>query len=156
MCMKNYLVTVSLMTAVIAPAVSVAQVVKPVEVEAPDFPRIWKDAGPQKRLLATRAAELDGDRLLMERIYGLEVDSDTTVGDLAVVNDAISGAARASLVGVVSVGQPEYLPDGRVQVVRAVKVKEVVESLNRVIKGKGSHSSCTSFGPSAARVACAW
>jgi len=35
-----------------------------------------------------------------------------------------------------TIGEPEYLADGRVQVVRAVKIQEVVETLNRVIKGK--------------------
>lgn len=133
---NNALLTASLVSALIMPSVLVAQVARSVEVEAPDFPAIWKDAGAQKRLLATRAAELDGDRLLIERIYGLEVDANTSVGDLALVNDAISGVVRASLVGALTVGEPDYMPDGRVELVRAVKVKEVVESLNQVIKGK--------------------
>lgn len=136
MLINNRLVSLSISAAFIMSGVSVAQVVKPVEVEAPSYPEIWKNAGPQKRLLATRAAELDGDRLIVERIYGLAVDGETTVGDLALVDDAVNGAVRASLVGAVSVGQSEYLSDGRVQVVRAVKVREVIESLNRVVKGK--------------------
>lgn len=133
---KNYLLPILLIMGAFVAEVSIAQVAKPVEVEVPDFPEIWRDAGAQKRLLATRAAELDGDRLLIERIYGLEIDSDTSVGDLALVSDGIGGAVRACLVGATSVGEPEYLSDGRVQVVRAVKVREVIESLNRVIKGK--------------------
>ena len=40
-------------------------------------------AGPCERLKATRAAELDADRLLAERLYGVQVDADTTVADLA-------------------------------------------------------------------------
>lgn len=110
--------------------------VKPTEEEGPVLPEIWVKAGPRERLKATRAAELDGDRLLAERIYGLQIDSETTVQDLAAGDDSIAGAVSATLVGSISTEPPEYLPDGTVQVVRAVKIREVIDTLNRVIKGK--------------------
>jgi hypothetical protein len=110
--------------------------VKPTEEEGPVLPEIWVKAGPRERLKATRAAELDADRLLTERIYGLQVDSETTVQDLAAGDDKIAGAVSATLVGSITTEAPEYLPDGRVQVVRAVKIREVIDTLNRVIKGK--------------------
>ena len=110
--------------------------VKPTEEEGPVLPEIWQKAGPRERLKATRAAELDADRLLAERIYGLQVDSETTVQDLAAGDDKIAGAVSATLVGSITTEAPEYLPDGRVQVVRAVKIREVIDTLNRVIKGK--------------------
>jgi hypothetical protein len=110
--------------------------VKPTEEEGPVLPEIWLKAGPRERLKATRAAELDADRLLAERIYGLQVDSETTVQDLAAGDDKIAGAVSATLVGSITTEAPEYLPDGRVQVVRAVKIREVIDTLNRVIKGK--------------------
>ena len=110
--------------------------VKPTEEEGPVLPEIWVKAGPRERLKATRAAELDADRLLAERIYGLQVDSETTVQDLAAGDDKIAGAVSATLVGSITTEPPEYLPDGRVQVVRAVKIREVIDTLNRVIKGK--------------------
>jgi hypothetical protein len=110
--------------------------VKPTEEEGPVLPEIWVKAGPRERLKATRAAELDADRLLAERIYGLQVDSETTVQDLAAGDDKIAGAVSATLVGSITTEAPEYLPDGRVQVVRAVKIREVIDTLNRVIKGK--------------------
>jgi hypothetical protein len=109
---------------------------KPTEEDAPKLPEIWEKAGPQERLKALRAAELDGDRLLAERVYGLMVDADTSVQDLALQNDAVKGAIRATLIGAVTAGDPEYMPDGRVQVVRAVKIREITDTLNRVIKGK--------------------
>jgi hypothetical protein len=34
------------------------------------------------------------------------------------------------------VGEPDYMPDGRVELVRGVKVKKVVEFLNTITKGK--------------------
>jgi hypothetical protein len=110
--------------------------VKPTEEEGPALPEIWIKAGPRERLKATRAAELDADRLLAERIYGLQIDSETTVKDLAETDDAIAGAVSATLVGSITTESPEYLDDGRVQVVRAVKIREVVDTLNRVIKGR--------------------
>lgn len=111
-------------------------VVKPTEEEAKPLPEIWEKAGPRERLKATRAAEIDGNRLLVERIFGLQVDGETTVGDLALEEDAVNGVVQATLVGAISSEEPEYLPDGRVQVVRAVKIREIVDRLNRVIKGR--------------------
>jgi hypothetical protein len=110
--------------------------VKPTEEDGPALPEIWVKAGPRERLKATRAAEIDADRLLAERIYGLQVDSETTVQDLTAGDDKIAGAVSATLVGSITTEAPEYLPDGRVQVVRAVKIREVIDTLNRVIKGK--------------------
>jgi len=110
--------------------------VKDTEEEGPALPEIWVQAGPRARLKATKAAELDADRLLVERIYGLQIDSETTVRDLAETDDAVAGAVSATLVGSITTEPPEYLDDGRVRVVRAVKIREVVDSLNRVIKGK--------------------
>jgi hypothetical protein len=110
--------------------------VKPTEEEGPVLPEIWQKAGPRERLKATRAAELDADRLLAERIYGLEVDSETTIADLAAGDDKIDSAVSATLVGSLTTEPPEYLADGTVQVVRAVKIREVINTLNTAIKGK--------------------
>jgi hypothetical protein len=110
--------------------------VKPTGEEGLVLPEIWVQAGPRERLKATRAAELDADRLLVERIYGLQIDSETTVRDLAETDDAVAGAVSATLVGSITTEPPEYLEDGRVQVVRAVKIREIVDTLNRVVKGR--------------------
>jgi len=110
--------------------------VKPTEVDGPKFPPIWVKAGPQERLKALRAAELDGDRLLVERVYGIMVDADTSVQDLALENDQVKGAVQATLVGAITQGEPEYKEDGQVQVVRAIKIREITDTLNRVIRGK--------------------
>ena len=127
--------TFAAISGLLSPSTSYSAV-KPTEEEGPVLPEIWQKAGPRERLKATRAAELDADRLLAERIYGLQVDSETTVQDLAAGDDKIAGAVSATLVGSITTEAPEYLPDGRVQVVRAVKIREVIDTLNRVIKGK--------------------
>ncbi len=121
---------------VLCPFILLAAPVKPEEVVTPPVPEIWVKAGVGERIKAQRAAEMDGDRLLVERIYGLKVDADTTVNDLALKEDSVKGAVSASLVGAFTEGEAEFLPDGRVQIVRAVKVKEICDTLNRVIKGK--------------------
>ncbi len=110
--------------------------VKPTEESGPNLPEIWQKAGPRERLKATRAAEIDADRLLAERIYGLQIDAETTVADLAAKEDTIGSAVSATLVGSVTTEGPDYLPDGTVQVVRAVKIREVVNTLNTAVKGK--------------------
>jgi len=98
------------------------------------LPAIWEQAGPRERLKAVRAAELDGNRLLIERIFGIQVDGETTVYDLALQDDEVTGAVRASIAGVVTVGDPEFFDDGRVELVRAVRIQDVIERLNTVIK----------------------
>lgn len=51
-------------------------------------------------------------------------------------NDQVSNAVRASLVGSVTVGEPDFLPDGQVQLVRAVKIQETIETFERATKRK--------------------
>lgn len=138
--MKNQhrplLVSTLLACASFAWTLDIHAAVKPTESDGPALPPIWQEAGPQARLKATRAAELDADRLLAERVYGLQIDSETTVADLAAGDDRIGSAVSASLVGSVTTGEPEYLADGTVQVVRAVKIREIVNTVNTATKGK--------------------
>jgi hypothetical protein len=98
------------------------------------LPTIWEQAGPRERLKAVRAAELDGNRLLAERVFGIQVDGESTVYDLALQDDEVGGAVRAALVGAVTVGEPQFFDDGRVELVRAVRIQDVIERLNTVIK----------------------
>jgi hypothetical protein len=91
---------------------SVHAAVRPTEESAPKLPEIWVKAGPRERLKATRAAEVDADRLLAERIYGVQVDADTTVADLAMSDEKIASAVQASLVGSLIVGSPSILLTG--------------------------------------------
>lgn len=104
------------------------------EISTISLPPIWEKAGPRERLKAVRAAELDGNRLLVERIFGIQVDGDTTVYDLALQDDTVAGAVQATLVGAVTVGEPEFFDDGRVELIRAVRIQDVIERLNTVIK----------------------
>jgi hypothetical protein len=125
----------------LAPALSlcasspVHAVVRPTEAaETPALPEIWQKVPAQQRLMALRAAEVDGTRLLLERIMGLHTSSDTTVRDLTLSSDTVKGMLSASIKGVTSSEPPQYFPDGRVEVVRAVKVQQVIEVVNRVVE----------------------
>ena len=109
---------------------------KPGQKKKPALPAIWKKASPSDRLKAVRAAELDATRLLVERIYGLSLDGDTTVHDLALESDDVHGAVQATIRGVMTTEKPEYLEDGTVQVVRAVTIREIVETITKTKSGK--------------------
>jgi hypothetical protein len=109
-----------------APAGAVAT---PRMVSAVKLPPIWEQAGPRERLKAVRAAEIDGNRLLLERIFGLQIDSDTTVGDLAMADDEINGFVQRSIKGAVTEGDPVFHDDGRVELTRTVKIREIIEKV---------------------------
>lgn len=101
-----------------------------------DLPQIWADAGPQERLKAVRVAELDAMRLLIERIYGIELASGTTVYDLILSDDTVRSDVVKVIKGVTTTEEPEYLEDGSVQVVRAVKLRQVLETITKTVKKK--------------------
>ncbi len=61
----------------------------------------------QGKLRAARAARLDALRQLAERIYGLQVDSSTTVRDFVAQYDEISTQVEAVLAGAVA-GDPVF------------------------------------------------
>ncbi len=95
------------------------------------LPEIWKKVPTAKRLQYVRAAELDATRILAERIMGISLDGETTVKDLAAADDKVKGALSTTLKGVKTVGKPVYHEDGRVEVIRAVKMRTLVESINQ-------------------------
>lgn len=121
--------------------------VRPKEAAVEALPGVWAQVPVQERLKALRAAEVDGTRLLLERIMGLHVGSETTVRDLILANDSVRGQLEASIKGVTSSEPPTYLPDGRLEVVRAVKVRQLIEVVSKVstqqLGAKGAVSSLT-------------
>jgi hypothetical protein len=65
----------------------------------PPVPDIWKQIGPQARLSAKRAAEMDAMRHLAERIKGLRLTSQTCVRDFVAESDQITAEMQAFLMG---------------------------------------------------------
>jgi hypothetical protein len=65
----------------------------------PPIPELWAKIGPQGRMMAERAADLDAMRKLVERIIGLRINSDTIVRDFVAESDVIQAEARGTLLG---------------------------------------------------------
>ena len=69
----------------------------------------------QKRLLARRAAVVDGYRQLAELISGVRVDSETVVKDFTLESDSVRTQVDALVKGA-QPSEPRYLSDGSVEV----------------------------------------
>jgi hypothetical protein len=108
------------------------EVARPTVEAPPVLPPAWQTVPPQDRLGAVRVAEVDADRLLMERIYGLHVDADTLVMDLALDYDEIRGWLLSMIRGV-RTKEVKYNDDLSVEVVREVTIREVVETIHRIV-----------------------
>lgn len=104
-----------------------------VGVLGPGLPPAWKSVPAADRLSALKVAELDADRRLMERIYGLTVDSDSLVQDLAMELDVIHGDLLAMCRGARTIAT-EYTDDLIVNVKREVTFRQVVETLRKSMR----------------------
>jgi len=72
------------------------------------IPDLWRTVTPQERLKATRAAELDAKRKLLERIMGLRINSNTLVRDFVTEYDEIATRAEGIIMGSRTRGRPYY------------------------------------------------
>jgi len=95
-------------------------------------PSIWKAAGPQGRLMAERAAEVDAMRRLLEQIKGLRLTSDTLVRDFITESDEIRTQAQGIVVGASKVST--YLHDNELiaEVTMEVPVEKVVTKITEL------------------------
>ena len=98
-----------------------------------NLPLAWRNVPAAERLAALRVGEVDGDSLLIERIYGLQVNADTQVMDLALANDQIATAVQQLIKGC-RTKEVKYTDDLTVEVVRAVTLREVVETIQRTLQ----------------------
>jgi len=74
-----------------------------------------KGSPAQKRLMAKRAAQVDGYRQLAEAIEGVHVDSETSVKDFVTESDVIKTRVQALVKGAVVVAT-RNMSDGSVEV----------------------------------------
>ena len=79
-------------------------------------------AGTEAKLMAVRAAELDARRLLVEKVYGVHIDAQTTVMDFVVQHDEVKADVDVFLAGA-TVSEPRYLEDGSVEVTAELGMK---------------------------------
>ncbi len=96
------------------------------------LPDLWLQMGPQARLMAKRAAELDAMRRLLERIKGLRITSDTLVKDFVAEWDVIQTEARGYLVGAHEVRVYYHHDEPIVEVTYAVPTEQVIETIKQL------------------------
>ena len=89
------------------------------------IPPIWKSVGPQARLMAIRAAEVDGMRKLLERIKGLRLNSTTLVRDFITESDEISTHANGIVIGASRLSQYLHRDELIAEVTMEVPVEKV-------------------------------
>jgi len=105
--------------------------VEPREVAQSSLPAIFKSTASAERIKAIRVAELDATRSLVERIYGVALDSDTVVYDLVLADDQIGATVNRLVRGAKTVKGPLYQEDGQVWVVKAIKLRTVIEEITQ-------------------------
>ena len=92
----------------------------------------------QNKLLAQRAARMDGIRKLAERIQGLQITSATTVKDFVTESDTIAAAMNTFINGMKETSV-KYMEDGTCEVTLEVTLVTVIQELkeisNRYYKG---------------------
>ena len=100
------------------------------------LPAIYKEYPAAYRLRAKRAAELDGYRKLVERIYGLQVSGTSTLRDMVNANDEVRTRAQAFLKGA-RITNVRYCQDGVVEVEMQVTLQQVITSVQRAYEVTG-------------------
>ncbi len=80
----------------------------------------------QEKLLAKRAAQADAYRNLAERVYGLQIDSQTYVRDFVAVSDQVRTDVDTFLQGA-RVTRTRYLPDGTCEVEVEMTIQQLVD-----------------------------
>ncbi len=87
-------------------------------------------SGTEGKLAAARAAEIDAKRNLAEMVYGVKIDSDTTVQDFAVENDNIKAEVQTFLAGA-QVSEPRFLEDGSAEVEAQISLTSLWEKIRQ-------------------------
>lgn len=89
----------------------------------------WENVTPRGRLMAERAAKVDGYRNLAETVQGLRISSNTIVRDFVAESDEIRTSLNTFLKGARLVGPPRYLPDAIVEVEMEITLQKVIKHL---------------------------
>ncbi len=99
----------------------------------PPIPDIWKQIGPQARLMAIGAARRDAQRRLAERIKGLRLTARTQVRDFMAESDVITTELDAHLIGAEEVGSPYLHHDELIAEVRMrVPTEQVITTIKKL------------------------
>jgi hypothetical protein len=96
----------------------------------------WVKATGQQKLMARRAAILDGYRLLLESLHGVRIDSKTTVKDFVTQDDQIN-AATSGFVRGAQISAARYLQDGTCEVEMYIELDLFVRFLKQTARQHG-------------------
>ncbi len=118
------------------------------------IPPLWRKIGPQGRLLAKRAAELDAYRRLAEQLRGFKITSDTYVKDFVTQSDEINTELNTTLRGAREVKVYFHDDEPICEVTLEIPWRKVIatirESYTRHIKG--DHVKASDFKEITTRV----
>lgn len=92
----------------------------------------WENVTAQGRMLAERAAKVDGMRKLAERIRGLRIDANTTVRDFVTQADVINGRLESYMKGARQIGPTRFLQDQTCELDLEVTIQDVVKWLQEI------------------------
>lgn len=108
-------------------------------------PDINAQTDPQRRLMAKRAAKADALRNLAETIYGVRVDSGTTVRDFVTQADIIRTRLDSVIQGAREVDYVER-PDGTAEVTVEITLGQVEDILGRRLSYNYQTFTATGYG----------
>jgi len=100
---------------------------------------------PQTRLMAKRAAKVDALRNLAETIYGVRVDSHTTVRDFVTQSDVIKARLNTVIQGAREVDYVER-QDGTAEVTVEITLGQVEDILGRRLSYDYQTFTATGYG----------
>ena len=127
---RNFLTMLLLAVSAVA---AHAQVPMPTDVTV-ELPGLWQAASGKAQVSALKVAQLDAQRSLAERIYGVRIDGATSVYDFVLASDKVESRLDAILMGASRTEAPVYTEDGIVYVVYGVKLRTIVEMLKMEAK----------------------
>ena len=94
---------------------------------------VWADEmSPQQKLMAKRAAELDGYRKLAEQILGLEISASSHVRDFVTESDRIATYLDEFIKGIRFTDVRHY-EDGTCETDAEVTIQQVITTLKRSV-----------------------
>lgn len=101
-------------------------------VGPPPIPDIWRQVGPQARLMAIGAARKDAQRRLAERIKGLRLTARTQVRDFMTESDVITTELSDHLVGAYEVDTYLHHDELIAEVTMRVPTEQVITAVKRL------------------------
>lgn len=105
---------------------------------------VWSRVTAQGKAMAIRTARVDAYRNLAEAIQGVKISATTVVRDFVTESDEIKAAFNGFVQGAEFVGQPNYRPEGVVEVVAQVDLQRLIQMLSSICQ---RHYSGNEFQP---------